>query len=484
MMRRDHTSSPFDAEADEAADITQQFWGSSRGWVSRETPVVDGGTDHHDPTGGTRRDDTTGSLNAIRDGVRALRPQRKARSYATGTVERTRQHGVVSESQAPAPRRLAAGEVSLGELAAGRHHDGPDDFDAFDDFAITGPHPTPEFDDADDHDLVPLSPLQPLVDRIGVSAVDPLLVRIGMLIVVAVLLLPIALALRPDSEGPIGGAIAPGAAMLVEAPLSTGGAASDQSSNTSAASAPVASASTNPAAAAVAPPVDDGAAEATSSASPTSAASSSVTVGDVPQTQAESSNEAAAVSATAERIVPDCTAAYVAGAGDSWYRIADAAGVSPGELLAQNRATVDTVIYPGDDICLPPGATMPSQLPTPTTSPVTTQAPAATTPSTEPTTTSTQPASQSEVQQIIRDVWPDELEEKALQIAKRESNFIATAHNGSCCYGVFQLYWSVHKSWLDDYGIYSSSDLFDAGKNIRAAYGLYQRAGGWGPWGG
>ncbi len=88
------------------------------------------------------------------------------------------------------------------------------------------------------------------------------------------------------------------------------------------------------------------------------------------------------------------------------------------------------------------------------------------------------------MQQIIRDVWPDELEERALEIAKRESNYIATAHNGWCCYGVFQLYWTVHKSWLDDYGIYSSTDLFDARKNIRAAYGLYQSSGGWGPWGG
>ena len=90
----------------------------------------------------------------------------------------------------------------------------------------------------------------------------------------------------------------------------------------------------------------------------------------------------------------------------------------------------------------------------------------------------------AEAQQIIRDVWPDELEDKALEIAWRESNYIPTAYNGWCCYGLFQIYWSVHVSWLDDYGIYSSTDLFDARKNATAAYALYQRAGGWGPWGG
>ena len=76
------------------------------------------------------------------------------------------------------------------------------------------------------------------------------------------------------------------------------------------------------------------------------------------------------------------------------------------------------------------------------------------------------------------------LEDKALQIAWRESNYRVDAFNGSCCYGVFQLHWASHKSWLDDYGITSPNDLLDARKNITAAYALYQRSGGWGPWGG
>ena len=85
---------------------------------------------------------------------------------------------------------------------------------------------------------------------------------------------------------------------------------------------------------------------------------------------------------------------------------------------------------------------------------------------------------------LVREIWPDALEEKALQIAWRESNYKATAFNGSCCYGVFQINWSSHKSWLAGYGITTTNDLLDARKNITAAYAIYQRAGGWGPWGG
>ena len=83
---------------------------------------------------------------------------------------------------------------------------------------------------------------------------------------------------------------------------------------------------------------------------------------------------------------------------------------------------------------------------------------------------------------IIRDVWPDELEDRALEIARRESKYRPTAKN-NCCYGVFQIYWSVHRGWLADLGITSAEQLFDPTLNARAALTLYQRAGGWGPWG-
>ena len=52
-----------------------------------------------------------------------------------------------------------------------------------------------------------------------------------------------------------------------------------------------------------------------------------------------------------------------------------------------------------------------------------------------------------------------------------------------CCYGIFQMYWEVHDVWLVDIGITSASQLYDPATNARAALALYERAGGWGPWG-
>ncbi len=79
-------------------------------------------------------------------------------------------------------------------------------------------------------------------------------------------------------------------------------------------------------------------------------------------------------------------------------------------------------------------------------------------------------------------MWPDELEDRAVLIAWRESRHQPDAYNGTCCYGLFQMYYTVHRSWLTAYGINSASDLYDPLKNAQAAYALYQRAGGWGPW--
>ena len=238
---------------------------------------------------------------------------------------------------------------------------------------------------------------------------------------------------------------------------------------------------------AASPSVEVPAASPAGATTASSATASSASVGDVVQIVGSSSGVATA-SEPAERLIPACPQTYVAGAGDSWYRIAEAADVTPNALLDENRATVDTVILPGDEICLPSGATMPTQPTTTTAEPTTTQAPATTaSATTAPATTqppTTTPPTSSEVQQIIRDVWPDELEQRALEVAWRESGYIPTAYNGWCCYGLFQIYWSVHVSWLDEYGIYSSADLLDARKNATAAYALYQRAGGWGPWGG
>ena len=92
------------------------------------------------------------------------------------------------------------------------------------------------------------------------------------------------------------------------------------------------------------------------------------------------------MSASAERLAAECPQTYEAGPADSWYRIADAAGITPSALLNENGATVDTVILPGDDICLPAGGTVPTQPTVTTAAPDTTAAPA-TTEAPSPTTT-------------------------------------------------------------------------------------------------
>ncbi len=483
-MRRDHPISPFDFEDDERQhelqDVTEQFWGTTRGWVSKEHPTTE-------PTRQTGRQGalTTGSMAAIKSGLAAFRPT--VRADASGEIARTRQHGVTR------PQAVASREATLGELASGW-------LDDDDDWSLPT-SATPAIDAADrpldDDHLIPLADGSTVGRTIGIGAVDPLLVRVGAIVAAIVLLVPLALSLRPAPAdavqsvpgvaAPVGAAPAAGPSVAgeAEAPGASGespSSASDTESGDESTSSVGGGTSAQAAAAVESPPVTPAPAsepEADSTVEPMAEAALRAAA------QSEVTDDAATVDAVAERQVPECPQTYEAGTGDSWYRIADAAGVTPSELLDENRALLETVIFPGDEICLPAGATMPSQ---PTTIAPATTAPATTAPATTaPATTApatTTPASTSEVQQIIRDVFPDELEERALEIAFRESRYVATAYNGWCCYGVFQIYWSVHQGWLDDYGIYTASDLYDARKNTEAAYALYRSAGGWGPWGG
>lgn len=85
------------------------------------------------------------------------------------------------------------------------------------------------------------------------------------------------------------------------------------------------------------------------------------------------------------------------------------------------------------------------------------------------------------VEQIIRDVWPADLADWAVRIATRESRLVPTARN-ACCYGLFQIHWGAHHVWLAaDYGITSPSQLLDARTNATVALALYQATGP-GPW--
>ncbi len=207
---------------------------------------------------------------------------------------------------------------------------------------------------------------------------------------------------------------------------------------------------------------------------------------------------AARVEATQTSVldVSACAKTYKVVAGDYWILIARKVSVGLSDLLDINNASTETALFAGATICLPPNASPPT-----TEAPATTAAPAVTTPATtiapattvkSTTTTTTTPAApptttktytRAEIEQIIRDVWPDDQEEKALQIAWRESNYIPTVRN-YCCFGLFQIYYNVHKGWLAAIGVTSADKLYDPRVNATAAYALYLRAGGWGPWGG
>ncbi|MEO6125345.1 MAG: LysM peptidoglycan-binding domain-containing protein [Ilumatobacteraceae bacterium] len=208
----------------------------------------------------------------------------------------------------------------------------------------------------------------------------------------------------------------------------------------------------------------------------------------------EAPTTAATVAATVAAKL-SCSKDYDVVVGDYWILIADKVSVRLDDLLEANNAKTDTPLYPGRTVCLPEGASAPTTAALTTQAPTTTDAPTTTTvklttttvaaaTTSSPSTTAAPPSNtytKAEVAQIIRDVWPDELEDEAIRIATRESNLIPTVRN-YCCFGLFQLYWNVHKGWMASAGITSSDQLFDPHVNAYAAYAMYLRAGGWGPW--
>jgi hypothetical protein len=186
-----------------------------------------------------------------------------------------------------------------------------------------------------------------------------------------------------------------------------------------------------------------------------------------------------------------CARPYKVVAGDSWLAISRAASVNVKDLLKANRATARTKLYPGRTVCLPKGATAPSTTSsTSTTTTTTTTSKAGTskksgssTTSTSSTTTTTAPKrtyTRAEVEAIIRQVWPADLADQAVAIATRESNLVPTAQN-SCCIGLFQLYYGMHRAWMAQFGVTSAAQLTDPLINAYVAYALYLNAG-WAPW--
>jgi hypothetical protein len=384
-------------------DLSEAFWGGTREW-SDEGPA---------PRTARRRD----PIDAV--------PRVRRRGERTGPIARTRTHRVV-------PPRV---DVDVVDVALDRD-------------SVVGDH---------------VGGAGTLAARLGLGRVDPRIVRIGVIVAIVVLLVPLVLALRPSSPRPTvttGSPAAVGAAGFASVmPLAASVVADVAPAATHVAAQTVIDPSTLPRAPIINPdvgtasrPTELPAAGDSSSASPAPLS------GDVA--------EAAQTDVPAARVARPCPRRYTIGQGDYWLRLADGADVPLTELLQLNGATVDTPLYPGAEICLPQTASAPS----------TTSTPAAGTLAPPYVWVDGDTA-----QKIIRDVWPDDLEEQALQVAQRESNFVVTARN-HCCYGLFQIYWSVHRGWLDDLGITSAAHLYDARLNATAALHLYMRSGGWGPW--
>ena len=177
-----------------------------------------------------------------------------------------------------------------------------------------------------------------------------------------------------------------------------------------------------------------------------------------------------------EAKTPQCGAKFSVQLGDSWSLLADYAGVGTRELLQVNKANARTVIVPGDELCVPSGARMRRPAPVATTQPARRAS------SPKPVVVvAAKRFTVAQSTQIIRDVFPDALEKRALEIVQRESHTNAAAYN-FCCYGLFQIHFQAHKSWLATIGVTSPSQLLDAGANARAALTLYKRSNSWAAW--
>jgi hypothetical protein len=173
---------------------------------------------------------------------------------------------------------------------------------------------------------------------------------------------------------------------------------------------------------------------------------------------------------------PQCGAKFNVQLGDSWSLLADYAGVGTRELLQVNKANARTVIVPGDELCVPSGARMRRPAPVVTTQPARQAA------SPKPVVVvAAKRFTVAQSTQIIRDVFPDALEKRALELAQRETHTNAAAYN-FCCYGLFQIHFQAHKSWLATIGVTNPSQLLDAGTNARAALTLYKRSNSWAAW--
>jgi LysM repeat protein len=332
----------------------------------------------------------------------------------------------------------------------------------------------------------------PGIDKVkdATQHVDPLLRRAGALAATIALLVPLALALRSGDDNPtVESAATTTAAVVSVAPAIAATAAS--SDTVAIAAAPASPAPVAKLSEATAATIDIDALPAAVPAHTEAPKSTQAEVAAAPATRPAVQATASATPQTkVERTPatrPTCTKKYTVKAGDAWITIAKRFGVTVKELLKANGATATTGIYPGRDICLPATAATPTAPAPAAPTPVGTVKPAQKSAAPKPATTTTAPYvaprnySEDEVAQIIRDVWPDDLEDEAIRIATRESNLVPTAKN-YCCYGLFQVYFRAHQRWLTQMGVTNANQLFDPRTNALAALALWNRSGSWAPW--
>lgn len=463
-------------------DNGEDFWGGKSDWTS----------EYDRPTTQRERFDAEAHWagQAGSEGQRPVARLRRSLSDLFGLgSQATREHGIIRPGTSSSPDT----PTPASGVSADMFDDLDDDDVAYDDTvgwvataaAVDGTQP-----DEWDAELAP-APVDAR-NECRATSIDPLLFRVGAIAVVGALLVPLLLnAGGDDTDRLIGQAAAAETAastVTLLAPttvVSTIDATSTQlDPNDLPPAVPAGGSVAETTAATSTSPVTIAAKLAA-----TASASTEATAPTTAAVQNAALDTAAVADEPAARIEPNCAVDYTVVAGDFWIRLAEAAGVDFDELLEANGASASTPLYPGTEICLPAGATAPAPptttASTTTVSPTTTNAPTATSaPTTTVATTqppATSPPGPEDIKQIIRDVWPDELEERALEIAYRESRYVPTAKN-FCCYGIFQMYWNVHRSWLADIGITNDQQLYDPATNARAAYALYQRAGGWGPW--
>jgi LysM repeat protein len=182
---------------------------------------------------------------------------------------------------------------------------------------------------------------------------------------------------------------------------------------------------------------------------------------------------------------PRCGLDYVVQPGDSWYGIASRAGVKAGPLAAVNGKTLSSPLKVGQTICLPEGARRPPATTTTTRPPQTSGSQTGTqTSANDMRQVPYNPSrlySPADVEQIVRAVWPDHLENDALYVVQRESRFNPGSRS-RCCIGIFQINWGSHKRWLANYGVTDPAQLLDPEVNARMALVTWERSGSWRPW--